>query len=140
MAKKLILFRNFLEVTIDNKYVVTIIFLFFSLQPPIPKQAWTQVLNATDHGPVCPQPEGKHTRDQMSEDCLYLNVIVPANVTQKTLPVLVYIHGGSFKSNSGNIDSFYGPEFFVKRGIIYVSMNYRFVYLVFFNKLHHVSK
>ncbi|KAL0883078.1 hypothetical protein ABMA27_016544 [Loxostege sticticalis] len=94
-------------------------------KPPIPKQAWTQVLNATDHGPVCPQPEGKHTRDQMSEDCLYLNVIVPANVTQKTLPVLVYIHGGSFKSNSGNIDSFYGPEFFVKRGIIYVSINYR---------------
>ncbi|XP_063825631.1 juvenile hormone esterase-like [Ostrinia nubilalis] len=94
-------------------------------KPPIPKQPWTNVFNATEQGPVCPQPEGKYTRDQMSEDCLSINIMVPVNRTQESLPVFVFIHGGGFKSNAGDINIFYGPDFYIKRDVILATINFR---------------
>lgn len=43
------------------------------LQPPVPKKPWQGIYNATEDGPVCPQPYA-HTIGSVSEDCLYLNV------------------------------------------------------------------
>lgn len=41
----------------------------------------------------------------MSEDCLYLNVFVPAgtNHTNATLPVMVWIYGGGFDSGESGV-------------------------------------
>ncbi|KAI7977493.1 hypothetical protein EIK77_001163 [Talaromyces pinophilus] len=67
----------------------------------------------------------------MSEDCLYLNIIRPANVplTAK-LPVMTWIHGGGFLSGSAN-DLRYNGSFLVNNSVkmgtpvIFVSFNYR---------------
>ncbi|CAG9786794.1 unnamed protein product [Diatraea saccharalis] len=93
-------------------------------KPPVPKKKWLSVLNATEKGPICPQAEGHITREEMSEDCLKLNIVVPAKNETKLRPVFFYIHGGSFKSNTGNIDK-YQPQWILEEDIIYVSINYR---------------
>lgn len=63
-----------------------------------------------------------------SEDCLYLNVYRPKGQSQQAsslLPVLVFIHGGSFQGGSTD-PAIYGPEFFMAgRQIILVTIQYR---------------
>lgn len=46
--------------------------------------------------PICPQIDtfGGSTTFDGDEDCLYLNVYVPEQITSQPLDVLVYIHGG----------------------------------------------
>lgn len=58
-----------------------------------------------------------------SEDCLKINVYVPAK-TQRPLPVMVWVHGGAFKFGSGG-KLLYGPKFLVKKNVILVTFNYR---------------
>lgn len=57
-----------------------------------------------------------------SEDCQFLNIWTPK--TGKKLPVILYIHGGAFQSGCGNEKPFDG-QFFAKRGIVFVTCNYR---------------
>ncbi|KAG9078859.1 hypothetical protein FRC06_008127, partial [Ceratobasidium sp. 370] len=87
-------------------------------QPPLKKNATT---SATAYGPTCMQAG---TGD-MSEDCLSLNVFAPTGATQTSkLPVVIWIHGGSFNSGSGR--GFIAP--LVSNSptkIIGVSINYR---------------
>ncbi|CAK1580352.1 unnamed protein product [Parnassius mnemosyne] len=61
----------------------------------------------------------------MKEDCLFLNIYVPAHMTQKELPVFIFIHGGVFHLLSGNSDLLYGPQMFLQHGLIFITMNYR---------------
>lgn len=42
----------------------------FVPKPPVPVEKWDGVLNATNDGPICPQP----STEPVSEDCLSLNV------------------------------------------------------------------
>jgi para-nitrobenzyl esterase len=60
----------------------------------------------------------------MSEDCLYLNVWVPANPSKEKLPVLVYFYGGGFVAGDGS-ERRYDGESMAKRGIIALTVNYR---------------
>jgi para-nitrobenzyl esterase len=60
----------------------------------------------------------------MSEDCLYLNVWVPANASKEKLPVLVYFYGGGFVAGDGS-ERRYDGESMAKRGIIALTVNYR---------------
>ncbi|XP_053609363.1 juvenile hormone esterase-like isoform X2 [Plodia interpunctella] len=92
---------------------------------PVPKHAWTEVLDATKAGPVCPQPVGQYNKTQMSEDCLILNIHVPITGSGELLPVFVFVHGGAYKTLSGNTDVLYGPQLYLKRELIYLSVNYR---------------
>lgn len=60
-----------------------------------------------------------------SEDCLYLNVYRPKERSKKLLPVLVFIHGGSFKAFSAD-PSLFGPDYFMDtREVIVVTIQYR---------------
>lgn len=62
------------------------------------------VVNATQPGPACPQQLGQWnapltllnvTKEGVSEDCLNLNIVRPANTNPSSkLPVMVWIHGG----------------------------------------------
>ena len=59
------------------------------------------------------------------EDCLFLNVVVPAEKPEGLMPVVVDIHGGAFQTGSGNdspVFSFVTEE---KAKIVAVSINYR---------------
>ena len=69
-----------------------------------------------------------------SEDCLFLDVLVPAHVFKakpviNKLPVLVFIHGGGFvqgsKSSSGPGGGLLSAASLNQRDVIYVSINYR---------------
>ncbi|KAL1402081.1 hypothetical protein pipiens_019876 [Culex pipiens pipiens] len=58
------------------------------------------------------------------EDCLYLNLYRPQNVREK-LPVIFYIHGGSYASGSASFAE-YGPERLMDTGkVIVVVIQYR---------------
>jgi para-nitrobenzyl esterase len=101
-------------------------------QPPQPRAAWTQTLDATKFGPTCPQITelGVFAGPvSVTEDCLYLNVFAPqaaAASGTKKLPVLVWIHGGGLFDGESND---YDPTALVKGGpagpTVVVTINYR---------------
>ncbi|CAK1580354.1 unnamed protein product [Parnassius mnemosyne] len=96
--------------------------------PPVPKKSWKRILDATQEGPVCPQghgPQEPYKIEEMSEDCLFLNIHIPANVQKNKLSVFVFVHGGTFRLLSGNSDVLYGPQLFLEQGLIFVTMNFR---------------
>ncbi|XP_072948775.1 juvenile hormone esterase-like [Epargyreus clarus] len=78
--------------------------------PPIPRKPWSNVLDATQEGPVCAQMVGRYQIHQMSEDCLNINIYVPASGVTRLLPVAVVVHGGGLQYLSGNSDYLYGPQ------------------------------
>ena len=62
--------------------------------------------------------------DNMGEDCLLLSVYSPITKpsTEEKLPVVVWIHGGSFVSGCG-MYPFYGPERFMPVRIVKLRTN-----------------
>jgi para-nitrobenzyl esterase len=64
-------------------------------RPPQPVRPWTQVRDATRPGPMCPQQPSSYAEvASLAEDCLCLNVVVPAAAgPQRPRPVMVWIHG-----------------------------------------------
>lgn len=62
--------------------------------------------------------------EEMSEDCLYLNVWTPAREANEKLPVIFWIHGGAFMTGYGHSAHFDG-EHFARQGVILVTINYR---------------
>ncbi|WP_109806218.1 carboxylesterase/lipase family protein [Sphingosinithalassobacter portus] len=95
---------------------------------PRPAAHWDGVRAATAFGPACkqpPVPTSSFYYSQLpatSEDCLTLNVWAPDDAADA--PVIVYIHGGSLQIGSG-ADPLYSGENFAKRGVVFVSINYR---------------
>lgn len=71
-------------------------------RPHVPVAGST--VNASSYGPACPQPYGLYVPPllltevtEISEDCLHLNIARPKGTKPgDKLPVLVFIHGGSF--------------------------------------------
>jgi para-nitrobenzyl esterase len=63
-------------------------------------------------------------KEPISEDCLYLNVWTGSTSSNKKLPVLVWIYGGGFSSGGTNVP-IYDGEATAKKGIVFVSINYR---------------
>jgi para-nitrobenzyl esterase len=57
-----------------------------------------------------------------SEDCLTLNITAPARVSDKPLPVMVYIHGGAYIIGTSSI---YDWSHLAREGCIFVTPNYR---------------
>ncbi len=60
-----------------------------------------------------------------SEDCLFLNVVVPAEKPEGLMPVVVDIHGGAFQTGSGNDSAVFSLVTEEKAKIVAVSINYR---------------
>ncbi|CRL03418.1 CLUMA_CG016445, isoform A [Clunio marinus] len=95
---------------------------------PVPVQSWSGVRNAYSHGSSCPNELVLGINGD--EDCLFLNVYTPD--VSGTLPVMIWIHGGSFVYGSGDtID--YGPKYLMEEGVIVVTINYRLGALGFLN-------
>lgn len=95
-------------------------------RPPQPVAAWRGIRPANAFGPECPQlpiVNDTTTTGRHSEDCLYINVWRPSG-TARSLPVMVWIHGGGFV-NGGSSSPMYDGSAFAKRGVVLVSLNYR---------------
>ncbi|XP_065561108.1 esterase FE4-like isoform X2 [Artemia franciscana] len=89
-------------------------------KPPVPIGQYPDdiVINATFYGPRCLQgSDGK-------EDCLLLNVFTPElpNGTDPNIPVMFWIHGGSFTSGETLI---YSPFALLDHRVVLVVIQYR---------------
>lgn len=94
---------------------------------PQPVKKWNGTRDArTPYFGACPQTHIVHKNGLYGvEDCLYLNIytpLVPKTEDTKLLPVIVWIHGYAFASCFSHL---YGPDFFVDKGIILVTLSHR---------------
>ncbi|PNS19301.1 Secreted lipase [Sphaceloma murrayae] len=88
------------------------------------------IVNATKQGPICPPQQsgdwtlvGGSTRYTVDEDCLFLSVTAPSGAGARLRPVLFWIQGGGFGSNS---NANYDAKTLVGEGdIVVVQINYR---------------
>lgn len=101
---------------------------------PEKPESWEGEYEAYTYGPIPVQ--ARPTEDSFyrkefyliewpnSEDCLYLNVITPAESPDEKLPVALWIYGGGFAQGySQKLET--DGEAFAQRGVVYVSFNYR---------------
>jgi para-nitrobenzyl esterase len=101
-------------------------------RPPQAAAKWTGVRDATALGPQCMQMRQVTADVKQSEDCLQLNVWTPASFKPGAkIPVMVFIHGGSFTGGSGT-NALYDGTHFAERGVVLVTVNYRLGRLGFF--------
>ena len=109
-------------------------------KPPIGKlrfrapeavEPWQETLAANAFPNVCMQTDSGFDvfdNSALSEDCLYINIFTPATslspeTGENLLPVLFWIHGGSFTSGSAN--GYDGSVLAHQGGVIVVAINYR---------------
>lgn len=88
-------------------------------RPPQPAPESSEMRTVYDFGPACSQSG----MPRASEDCLTLNVFRPFGV-DGPLPVMVFIHGGSFVSGTANDPLFDGAKL-AQEKVIVVTLNYR---------------
>jgi para-nitrobenzyl esterase len=98
---------------------------------PQPVQAWKGIYHADRMAPECIQVLRRHNlnhyfgEEPTSEDCLYLNIWASRDAKAGAeLPVIVYIYGGGFTLGSSGM-AIYSGENVAKKGVIFVSFNYR---------------
>ncbi|HEY6338204.1 MAG TPA: carboxylesterase family protein, partial [Candidatus Sulfotelmatobacter sp.] len=95
---------------------------------PMPPAKWDGVRKATDFGSHCMQGPvfGDMTFHDPggSEDCLTLNVWLPAKPPSAKLPVMVWIYGGGFQIGATS-QSVYDGTALAEQGVVLVSINYR---------------
>ncbi len=96
---------------------------------PQPVRPWSGVRHCHGFGYCAPQQRmytilrpGKY--QPMSEDCLTLNVVAPAEPQDDRLPVMVFIHGGGYMLGSSATPIYDGASL-ARKGCVYVSVNYR---------------
>lgn len=99
--------------------------------PPQPHEPWEGIWRADRFAPECMQTlrnsDINHYfgEEAISEDCLYLNIWAPEDVTPDSdLPVVVWIYGGGFNVGSASMNNYQG-ENLARKGIIYISIAYR---------------
>lgn len=93
---------------------------------PRPAAAWGGVRDCTAFGPVAPQSAelpGAPTWSPGDEDILTLNIWTPEGA-RDALPVIVWIHGGSYVFGSSAQPDFDGAAL-AGQGLVVVTLNYR---------------
>ncbi|XP_011358436.1 liver carboxylesterase 1 [Pteropus vampyrus] len=105
--------------------------------PPQPAEPWNLVKNTTSYPPACSQDiklnqmiskfffDTKETLPvKSSEDCLYLNIYTPADLSKKSrLPVMVWIHGGGLLL--GEASTYNGLVLAAYENVVVVTIQYR---------------
>ena len=99
---------------------------------PQPVQPWSGQRSATNSGARCWGAApfgGPIVTDNVSEDCLFLNVWSGAKTRGAKLPVMVFLHGGGFQFGTTSDSSNYGFPLdgtsLSKKGVVLVTLNYR---------------
>ena len=111
---------------------------------PIANDKWEGVLNTTAKPNSCVQnmdevfpgfqgSEQWNANTPRSEDCLYLNVVVPKvnGVHVSNASVLVWIYGGGYYSGTSTLDVYDMRTLAAEENIILVSIQYRVASLAF---------
>lgn len=62
--------------------------------------------------------------EEVSEDCLYLNVFTPGDDREELLPVIFYVHGGSLTTGQSSYTEYRGENLAAK-GVVFVDFAYR---------------
>jgi len=114
--------------------------------PPQKPKAWTEIFPAVWWGNTAPQNmERRYANsygsfadhwnyDDVSEDCLRLNIFTPAINDGKKRPVMFWLHGGGFTNGNGIEQDGYNGENFARKGdVVFVSINHRLGPLGFTN-------
>jgi para-nitrobenzyl esterase len=71
--------------------------------PPAEVEPWTETLDASGPGVACLQNDPPFAAAVMErEDCLKLNVFAPEPVSERPVPVMVWLHGGNNRIGSAN--------------------------------------
>lgn len=102
---------------------------FRATEPALDREG---VFDATRPAAACPQPElitAGGDLERMGEDCLTLNIWRPNK--SGTFPVMVWVHGGGFRTGSGSFDIYNGARLAAERDVVVVTLNYRLGYLGF---------
>jgi para-nitrobenzyl esterase len=106
--------------------------------PPQKPEPWSDVLPAVWWGNSAPQIMDNRygnawasfvdhwNYDDVSEDCLRLNVWTPAIADGKKRPVMVWLHGGGYTNGNGiEQDGYMGENLSRKGDVVFVSINHR---------------
>jgi len=106
--------------------------------PPQKPEPWTDVLPAIWWGNSAPQNmKNRYANryssfrdhwnyDDVSEDCLRINVFTPAIADGRKRPVLFWIHGGGFTNGNGIEQDGYNGENLARLGdVVFCSINHR---------------
>jgi para-nitrobenzyl esterase len=96
-------------------------------RPPHTIAPWTGTRSAKEFGAACPQPPILEKRygikfDNVSEDCLTLNVWTAANNPSERHPVIFWIHFGGNAAGSGSMAD---GTALARQGAVVVTINYR---------------
>lgn len=108
---------------------------------PRPAESWTHILNATQPPNSCvqiidtmfgdfPGATMWNPNTKITEDCLFLNVVVPRPRPKKSA-VMVWIFGGGFYSGTSTLDVYDMRTLVAEENMILVSMQYRVASLGF---------
>lgn len=100
--------------------------------PQALNETWEGVRNAKVYGPACPDDTpSSDAIHGMSEECLSINIVRPAGVHEgDSLPVMVWIHGGSYQVGTSALAE-YNLTYIVQKSVemgmpvIATSINYR---------------
>lgn len=106
--------------------------------PPQPPASWDNIYQAIWWGNSAPQNmDNRYANavysfsdhwnyDDVSEDCLKLNIWTPGLSDGKKRPVLVWLHGGGYTNGNGIEQDGYNGENITRKGdIVFVSINHR---------------
>lgn len=103
--------------------------------PPTPATDWTSAYSATAPAPACPQGPVPFLDDVLgttygelpgSEDCQNLSITMPGDLRpDEKLPVMVWIHGGSYTTGSGDLAIFDPARLVAENRVVVVSVTYR---------------
>ncbi|MFF1252212.1 carboxylesterase family protein [Pseudarthrobacter sp. NPDC058329] len=104
-------------------------------QAPVPAADWAEPFAATSPAPACPQGPVPFLDDVLgtrygelpgSEDCQNLSITMPADLAPgEKLPVMVWIHGGSYTTGSGDLAIFDPSVLVAENRVVVVSVTYR---------------
>ncbi len=95
--------------------------------PPVPPASWSGARDADDFGPIAPQVAGAQFQRAdllQDEQCLSLNVWTPG-LDDAARPVMVWIHGGSFRTGSGASPLYEGTTLATRGDVVVITINYR---------------
>jgi para-nitrobenzyl esterase len=101
---------------------------------PQPAAPWAGIRDALAWGPSAPQlPEAEAVDpflawycavQPVAEDCLHLNIFTPA-LKAGARPVMVWIHGGGWRSCAGTAPGFDGTALARAQDVVVVTLNHR---------------